>query len=138
MNKSLKKNNIKKNQLFKKIPSREFVINFLKLFIPNGFDVYYDFYRDDINRKQVYTKLKLPYFINNLKGYYLPCKYKKYFEKLDNKKLITILRQLLKIYGYNIKSKEKYKNGKKYLMYYLKKNHEIPNKKKKTNILYFD
>ena len=138
MNKSSKKKIIKKNQLFKKIPSREFVINFLKLFIPNGFDVYYEFYRDDINGKQVYEKLKLSYFTNNLKRYYLPCKYKKYFEKLDDKKLITILRQLLKIYGYNITSKEKYKNGKKYLMYYLKKNHEIPNKKKKTNILYFD
>jgi len=138
MNKSSKKKIIKKNQLFKKIPSREFVINFLKLFIPNGFDVYYEFYRDDINRKQVYAKLKLSYFTNNLKGYYLPCKYKKYFYNLDDKKLITILRQLLKIYGYNISSKEKYKNGKKYLMYHLKKNHEIPNKKKKTNILYFD
>ena len=79
MYKSSKKYNKKKNQLFKKIPSREFVINFVKLFIPNGFDIYYEFYRDDINRKQVYTKLKLPYFVNNLKGYYLPCKYKKYF-----------------------------------------------------------
>lgn len=117
MNKSSKKKIIKKNQLFKKIPSREFVINFVKLFIPNGFDIYYEFYRDDINRKQVYTKLKLPYFVNNLKGYYLPCKYKKYFVKLDDKKLITILRQLLKIYGYNISSKEKYKNGKNF--YYI-------------------
>jgi len=138
MYKSSKKYNKKKNQLFKKIPSREFVINFLKLFIPNGFDIYYEFNRDDILGKKVYTKLKLPYFMNNLKGYYLPCKYNKYFNKLDNKKLITILRQLLKIYGYNITSKEKYKKGKKFLMYHLKKNHEIPNKKKKTNILYFD
>lgn len=128
-----------KNQLFRKIPSREFVENYLKLFIPKGFDQYYQFYRHSISDKNILEKMKLPYFKNNFEKYYLPCKYKKYFPDLDDKKCITILRQLLKVYGYNIVSKEKYVRGKKSLIYNIMKNFTILKKKKIENlILFFD
>lgn len=128
----------KKNQLFKEIPSLEFVTNFLKLIIPNGFDKYYFFYRSDLNSKKIINKLKLPYFKNNLMRCYLPCKYRKHFIEVDDKKLITIIRQMIKIYGYNIVSSEKYSNGKKNLCYRLKKFHNVEIKKKINNILRFD
>lgn len=128
-----------KNQLFRIIPSYEFVEIFLKLFIPNGFDIYYQFLREDIDTKKILQKINITFFKNNLKKYYLPCKYKKYLKEINEKKLITILRQLVKIYGYNIISKEKYERGRKYLVYKLVKTYKINyiNKKEK-NILYFD
>ena len=129
-----------KNQLFRVLPSREFVKNYLQLFIPKGFDTYYQFYRQDVVDKKVAQKMKRSYFKNNFRKYYLPCKYNKYFPTIDEKKAITILRQLLKIYGYNIISREKYERGNKYLVYKLVKTHE-PIKIKNgvgTNIVYFD
>jgi hypothetical protein len=131
-------NKPKKNQLFKEIPTLEFVENFIKLIIPNGFDTYYTFYRADLNNKKLEKILRMPYFKNNLTRLYLPCKYKKHFTTIDEKKLITIIRQLIKIYGYNIVSREKYSNGKKFLSYNLKKIHEIKIKKKINNILTFN
>lgn len=128
----------KKNQLFKEIPSLEFVTNFLKLIIPNGFDKYYFFYRSDLNNKRIIDKLQLPYFKNNLMRCYLPCKYRKHFIEVDDKKLVTIIRQMIKIYGYNIVSSEKYSNGKKFLSYRLQKFHNVEIKKKINNILRFD
>lgn len=129
-----------KNQLFKVVPSYEFVEIVLKLFIPNGFDIYYQFLREDIITKNILSKIKIAFFVNNFKKYYLPCKYRKYFDGINQKKVITILRQLVKIYGYNVISKEKYERGKKYLVYNLFKTHKInfTNKKEKKNILYFD
>ena len=53
---------IMKNQLFKVVPSYEFVEIFLKLFIHNGFDIYYQFLREDIITKKNITKNKNYFF----------------------------------------------------------------------------
>ena len=44
-----------------------------------------------------------------------------YFKNINSKNIITILRQILKVYNYKINAVEKYSNGKKYLLYNLKK-----------------
>ena len=46
--------------------------------------------------------------LDEIKLYYLPCKSKVYFNTLNSKKIITIIRQLLKLYNYKLFSKEKY------------------------------
>ena len=46
------------------------------------------------------------------------------------KKIITIIRQLIRPYNYCIKTKEKYENGKKYLLYILNKNNFSSNSEK--------
>ena len=79
-----------KNQLFKVVPSYEFVEIVLKLFIPNGFDIYYQFLREDIVTKKILSKIKITFFVNNFKKYYLPCKYRKYINDINEKKVITI------------------------------------------------
>jgi len=66
----------------------------------------------DINLKEHYTHI-----INRLDNYYLTCKKKIYFTNINDKKCITILRQILKLYNYSLKSIEKYYNSKKYIMY---------------------
>ena len=55
--------------------------------------------------------------VEELKKYYLPCKSKLYLLSLNEKKCITILRQLLKVHNYTLMSKEKYIKGKKSLFY---------------------
>ena len=51
--------------------------------------------------------------------YYLPCKSKIYFSDIVAKKIITILRQCLKLYNYNINYKEQYiKERKKKIQVY--------------------
>ena len=48
------------------------------------------------NLQDLNTVEKLNNHIERLREYYLPCKAKKYLVNLDEKKSITILRQLLK------------------------------------------
>lgn len=127
----------KKEQLFKNIPSKEFVEDILKLFIPNGFqDSYYQFSRKMINEKNVIEKLNL--LIPELKNYYMKCKHKKYLENLDPKKCITILRQLLRLYEYRVLSIEKYHNGQKFLLYKIEKIEIEKDNHQKKLIIEFD
>ena len=120
-----------KNQLFRVLPNDEFIENVLKLFVPKGYDEYYQFSRQSIVEKNIVKKLKIPYFNKIFKEIYLPCKYKLYIEKLTTRKCVTILRQLLKIKDYNIIGTEKYINHKKILLYNIKKIEKV---KKKKNI----
>ena len=127
-----------KNQLFRVLPEKEFIENVLKLFVPNGYDEYYQFSRQTVVDKNIIKKLKIPYFDNIFKKIYIPCKYKNYVLNLNPKKCITLLRQLIKIENYKIVSNEKYINGKKELIYNLE-NLNKKNKKKEYNlVLKFD
>lgn len=120
------------NQLFKTQPPKELVEKILEHLGIVGFNENYKFSREDIQKKEFIDKLmEIPF-----EDYYINCKYQKYFENLDEKKCITILRQLLRLYGYKIKSTEKFSNGHKFLLYQLEKNN-IPETPKK-NILVFD
>ena len=58
--------------------------------------------------------------LNTLKEFYLPCKRKVYFDDLNHKKIITILRQSIKLLGYKIESREKLSQGQKLLIYRIK------------------
>ena len=106
---------MKKNQLFKTLPDIKITLQLLNLF---GIK--------DFNDNHSFTKLNLIdlNIVNNiinisddLKKYYLPCKYKIYLTNLNEKKCITILRQFIKIHNQTLHSKEKYVNGKKLLHY---------------------
>ena len=54
-----------------------------------------------------------------LKEFYLPCKSKLFLDNLNLKKCITITRQILKLYDYDIVSVERSVNTKKTLFYHL-------------------
>ena len=49
--------------------------------------------------------------------HYLECKKQIYFKDLTDKKCITILRQILRLYNYSVKSSEKYADSRKYILY---------------------
>ena len=112
--------NMHSNQLFKIIPPIEYVEKIVKLFGPSSIDNNYQFSLQNLKNKNILEKILEEK--EELKKYYINCKYKKYIENLTYKRLITILRQLLRYHNYIIKSTEKYSNGTKYLLYHIEKN----------------
>lgn len=51
--------------------------------------------------------------------HYIPCKAKKYLSEIDEDRAITILRQLLRIYEYELAKKERVIKKKKIIFYSL-------------------
>ena len=117
------------NQLFIKRPSNEILENLLEIFGYNSIDNIdekYKFNREKLlndNILEKFDKIK-----ENIKSNYINCKRNSYFENLDIKKLITILRQHLKLINYKLNSEVKYKNNKKII------NFNIVNLKKENDV----
>jgi hypothetical protein len=129
------------NQLFLIKPPQNYTIKIIKLL---GFTSLKD--KKEITIQSMVnsnTLIKMEKQIDKLKEYYLPCKHKLFLENLNLKKCITIARQLLKVYDYDIISTEKTIQTKKILYYKLiKKNdkEKLSTKKniKKEYIIYFN
>ena len=117
-----------KDQLFKIKPDLNLVNDIIKLY---GLSDYKD---SDLFTKQNLVDLntveKLKEMLPRLTDYYLPCKAKQHLTRIDEKKCITILRQLLKQHNYNILSKEKCIKGEKFNYYQII---EYSNKKINTD-----
>jgi hypothetical protein len=130
--------NLKKNQLFSnESPPYELVEKIFEslLNIKLNETLLYNFSRKILLNKNVNENIID--FIPELKKYYLKCKHQKYLENLNEKKIITIFRQILKDYDYTIKASEKYENGTKYLLYTIEKK-KIILLKKINSIINFD
>lgn len=110
-------------QLFTKKPDLEILIKILNGMGLENLDDTKIFTKKDLNEIKALDSINL--IVNEIKEYYLPCKAKKYLVNLDNKKLITILRQFIKCHNYFLFSKERYIQGEKYITYQL-----MPNNKK--------
>ena len=135
--KILKKKEVK-NQLFRKEIKLEY-LNYLikKLFnVELSENINYNFSKITIKNKNILEKIIEEK--DELKDLYIKCKHKLYLENISEKKLITIIRQLLRIHDYEVKSKEKYDGGKKYLMYNINKKMEIIYIKKVNSTINFD
>ena len=126
-----------KNQLFKIIPDQKITLKLLSFFGILNFNDNHSFTKNLLIELNTVTNINN--IIEELKKYYLPCKYKLYLQDLNEKKCITILRQFLKNHNYTLFSKEKYKNGKKLLYYQvIRKQIDIKILKKKKIVLSFD
>ena len=116
------------NQLFKIKPTIEIFQQICLLFnidIKN-LDKKYSFTKKELIEDNFETHFDT--IIKLLDCYYLPCKKKIYLDNITIQKSITLLRQLLKLYNYSLKSEEHYNNSKKYIMYsviYNKKNNNV-------------
>lgn len=111
-----------KNQLFREFPT----LDFFKEFV-----TYYGL--KDLNDSRIFTKEQLVNLktlekinenIEKLESIYIPCKKEKYLKNLTEKKSITVLRQIAKVFQYKVVTREKFQNGKKILVYSLNK--DIP------------
>ena len=112
-----------KNQLFKKMPPIDLFERLVKIYGLTDINDCRKFTKDHLTKNK--TLEKIEGFREELEEYYLPCKTTKYLTDLDEKKLITILRQIAKVFDYHIISNEKYLNSKKVLQYSLEKNNPI-------------
>lgn len=106
-----------KNQLFKSIPPRSICIQVLNSFGLSGFEDTHNFSRSDLEAVECVRKMSI--LKNILIEYYLPCKARTYLNDLNTKNVITILRQLVRLYGFSISSREKYIKGDKFIIYQL-------------------
>ena len=111
---------MKKNQLFRKIPTLDLFERFVKIFGLIDINDCRKFTRDTLLKNN--TLEKFDGFREELEEYYIPCKVEKYLTDMNEKKLITVLRQIGKIFEYNVVSNEKYLNSHKVLQYSLEKN----------------
>lgn len=113
------------NQLFKKKPTLELVFQILNLLKFNSVDDFKTrtFSKNDMTPKVLEEMEKLkPVF----EEYYIKCKFDIYFTFLDEKKIITILRQCLKLLDYRLDSKKEYISGKRYIVYTIVSTTEPP------------
>lgn len=111
---------MKKNQLFRKIPSLDLFERIVKIYGLIDINDCRKFTRETLIKTK--TLEKFEGFRADLEELYIPCKAEKYLVNLDEKKLITILRQIAKVFDYNVISNEKYLNSRKVLQYSLEKN----------------
>jgi len=109
-----------KNQLFKKLPPIDLFERLVKIYGLTDINDCRKFTKDYLIKNR--TLEKIEGLREELEEYYLPCKTTKYLSDLDEKKLITILRQIAKVFDYHVTSNEKYLNSKKVLQYSLEKN----------------
>jgi len=109
-----------KNQLFKKLPPIDLFERLVKIYGLTDINDCRKFTKDHLIKNR--TLEKIEGLREELEEYYLPCKTTKYLSDLDEKKLITILRQIAKVFDYHVTSNEKYLNSKKVLQYSLEKN----------------
>ena len=109
-----------KNQLFKKLPPINLFERLVKIYGLTDINDCRKFTKEHLIKNK--TLEKIEGLREELEEYYLLCKITKYLTDLDEKKLITILRQIAKIFDYHVISNEKYLNSKKVLQYSLEKN----------------
>ena len=110
------------NQLFRKYPSIDFFKEFVKIYGLKDIN--------DTREISKYTLInfntleKFESYIDKLEELYLPCKKKRYIDNVNLKRLMTILRQISRLFNYNLISNERYINGEKVIFYSLEKKGE--------------
>jgi hypothetical protein len=126
-----------KNQLFKTLPTKEIVNKVLLCFnIENLENSKITFCRKDIINFDCITKLNK--IKTELKKFYLPCKARTYLNDLNDKNVVTILRQVLKHHNYNVLSKEKYLRGEKFILYTIVTNNTVIEHEKNVKHLHIE
>jgi hypothetical protein len=132
---------MKINQLFVKKVEIEVVLKLLRCFGLEDFNDNKLFSRNDLVQHDTLERMKK--MKSELECYYLPCKAKMYLDAIREKRAITILKQVLRLHGYFLISREKNIHNKKVIFYQLvnEKDKSKPLNMKQytiTNILYFD
>jgi hypothetical protein len=120
----------KMTQLFKKSPDTLLFNKVLQTLGIDQFKEEFCFRKKDLLLMGTVIKMKL--LEPELREYYYPCKSKLYLDNINDSKCVTIIRQFLRFFDYQLVSKEKYDGGEKYIMYSLSASHHIKSPKMKT------
>jgi hypothetical protein len=106
---------MKINQLFKSHIPEETVAKVIDCFGYRNFDDDHSFCKSDLIRYSTVEKMNA--IKDEIGNHYLPCKARLYLDDLDENKCITILRQILRLQGLSLLSKQKYIKQKKCTIY---------------------
>lgn len=106
-----------KNQLFRKVVDDEIVQTIVEAFGFRSLKDRRSFSRSDLIKLKTVSKIQE--LKPELEKYYLPCKGRTYLNDLNEKNVVTILRQCIKPKGYTVNSREKYLKGDKFIIYNL-------------------
>ena len=90
----------RKNQLFRYKPPLELVLKILNCFGLEDLDDRRCFNR--VMLEDIDAVKKIEILKDELAIYYLPCKARNYLNQLNENNIITLLRQLVKLYGYTL------------------------------------
>ena len=104
-----------KNQLFKTPPTEDICALVLGAFGLDSIEDTTNFSKKDL--EVIGTVDKLYELKQQLEFFYIPCKARTYLNDLSSKNCITVLRQILKVFGRTVASREKYIKGQKYVVY---------------------
>jgi len=102
------------NQLFREKPTKELVYRYCQLFGLSGMQD-----RKWFNREHIVDTLSASSLLDDLKNIYIKCKARSYLTDIDDRVAITVLRQLIKTYGYTLKTQTITRNGKRIKEYQL-------------------
>lgn len=106
---------MKINQLFTRHVERALLERLLACYGLRGLSDKRQFCKADLIKAGT-VEMLVP-VVEELRAHYLPCKAKVYLDGMDERKSITMLRQVLRLYDYGLLSKERNVNNKK-IMYY--------------------
>lgn len=106
---------MKINQLFTRRVDLDVVLQLVKCIGLSGLDDSKNFTRYDLARVNAVTQVYA--MVEVLRQYYLPCKAKLYLTEITDKKIITIVKQVLRLHNYSMLAKEKNHGNKKVIVY---------------------
>jgi hypothetical protein len=115
---------MKINQLFRTPVSEELCRRVLECFNLNGWGDCTPFSRHDMER--IDTVRRMGQLMCELGNYYIPCKGRVYLVPGYLHKCITILKQLARLYGHRVLSREHTVNKEKIIMYHLSPGPTLP------------
>lgn len=108
---------MKINQLFIKTVDLDTLKSLLDCFDLRGLNDARMFSKKELEQRR--TLEKLAELKPILQEYYLKCKSSLYLENMTEKKALTVLKQVIRLYGYSLESTEKNINNKKLIYYKL-------------------
>lgn len=124
---------MKINQLFIKRVDQETLKELLKCFGLKDLNDKHMFSKYDM--MQYRTSEKVMSLKPTLAQFYLPCKARVYLENITDKRALTIFKQVLRLFGYHLSSKEKNVNGSKIIFYRLTSDAEVEHNPSMQRIL---
>jgi len=106
------------NQLFKEKPPIELIEKLLNLLGLNNINDTRKFSKKDRTMDDIFHK-RFMCIKEEFRNYYMPCKFYIYFNEkvLTYRRIITIVRQCLRLYNYTLQYREKYIDGSKVIEY---------------------
>lgn len=113
------------NQLFTKSVDRDVAERLVQCLGLKGLDDSTNFTRFDLVRVGAVTKIYA--MIDQLYQYYLPCKARIYLTQINEKKAVTIVKQILRLHNYSVVAKEKNNGNQKIIVYRIVHNQDLYN-----------